>query len=158
MSKQLAFLIGVEAIFYGSVAFVVVTSLFWPWWQSRLGWTITAKSLALALAVLPAMIGYWFGAAAYHRLPWLDYVAIAGIWLVPPILAWRAWELWLVQRQATAASPGRAAVSGQTVTRALAAIMSAPELDYTGGPGAEERNRAVVARALVAAAAALERP
>ena len=87
--------LGVEAIFYGSLLFCIGVSSFWAWWRSQLGWTIIAKSLALALAVLPAMIFYWFGARAPQ---WLTAVSIAALWSVPLVLAWRLAVLWKIQR------------------------------------------------------------
>lgn len=96
MTEALATKIGIETIFYCSIAFCLAVSLFWPWWQSRLGWTIVAKSMALAIATLPAMVFFWFG---FQPPEWLRIASISGLWLVPPILAWRALELWLVQRR-----------------------------------------------------------
>jgi hypothetical protein len=87
--------IGIELIFYTSLAFCIAVSSFWAWWKSQLGWTIIAKSLCLAIATLPAMVFFWLG----HRAPtWLEDVSIAGLWSVPVVLAWRAIVLWRVQR------------------------------------------------------------
>lgn len=85
----------VECVFYSSIAFVVAVSSFWPWWKSQLGWTIVAKSVALTVAVLPAMLGYWFDG----QLPeWLTWVTICALFSIPVILAWRVWVLWQIQR------------------------------------------------------------
>ena len=100
MSIALAGKIGVEGLFYAALGFVAVVSVFWPWWKSALGWSIIAKSLALGIAVLPAMLAYWFGMGVYQRAPWLQWVAIGALWLVPPILAWRAVVIWQAQRHA----------------------------------------------------------
>ena len=96
MTEQLATKIAVEAIFYTSVGFVVAVSLVWPWWKSQLGWTIVAKTLALIIAVFPAMLTYWFG----RQLPaWADWLSILALWAIPPILVWRAVVIWQMQRQ-----------------------------------------------------------
>ena len=92
--------IAVEALFYAAILFVAAVSTFWPWWKSQLGWTVTAKSLALAIAVLPAMLAYWFGPGVYASDPWVRWVSIAALWTVPPILAWRAVVIWHLQRKA----------------------------------------------------------
>ena len=100
MSQALAGQIAAEGIFYSAVGFVIAVSFFWPWWRSQLGWSIVAKSLALAAAVLPSMLVYWFGAGVYADVPWLAWVAIGALWLVPPILAWRVAVIWHAQRRA----------------------------------------------------------
>ena len=101
MSQQTALRIDIQAIFYTSLLFTVAVSTFWPWWRSQLGWSIIAKSLALTVAVLPAMIAYWFGPAIYARNPWLGWLSIGAMATIPAILAWRAWVLWQVQRKGT---------------------------------------------------------
>ena len=95
MTQAEATRIGVEAIFYGSLLFCIGVSAFWAWWKSQLGWTIIAKSLALTIAVLPAMVFFWFGARAPE---WLAAVSTAGLWCVPLILMWRLAVLWKIQR------------------------------------------------------------
>lgn len=100
MTLMVAGQIAVEGIFYSAVGFVLAVSFFWPWWRSQLGWSITAKSLALAIAVLPAMLTYWAGPNIYKDAPWLQWVAISALWLIPPILAWRAVVIWQAQRKA----------------------------------------------------------
>ena len=88
----------IEAIFYSSVLFVAAVSTFWPWWKSQLGWSIIAKTAALTIAVVPAMLYYWLG----HRPPgWLNWLSVAALWTIPLILAWRGWVLWQVQRKGT---------------------------------------------------------
>ena len=94
----LAATIAIQGIFYSSIAFVAAVSMFWPWWRSQLGWSITAKTLALTIAVFPAMLMYWFG---FHPPQWVSWVAVLALWLIPPILAWRAFVLWQVQRKGT---------------------------------------------------------
>ena len=95
MTEQVAVQIAVEAIFYSSALFVAVVSLYFPWWRSQLGWTIIAKTLALAVAVFPAMLTYWLGVRVTG---WLAWVSVAALWTIPPILAWRALVIWRVQR------------------------------------------------------------
>lgn len=100
MTLQVAGQIAAEGIFYSALGFIAAVSVFWPWWKSQLGWSIVAKSLALALAVFPAMLTYWFGAGVYARAPWLGWVAVGALWAVPPILAWRVAVIWQAQRRA----------------------------------------------------------
>lgn len=100
MTQALAAQIAVEGTFYGAFAFIAAVSIFWPWWRSQLGWSIIAKSVAVALAVLPNMLFYWFGPAVYIDAPWIYWVAIGALLLVPPILAWRAAVIWRAQRRA----------------------------------------------------------
>ena len=100
MSQALAGTIAIQGIFYSAIGFVIAVSVFWPWWKSQLGWSIAAKSLALSLAVLPAMIRYWFGPGIYAEVRWLGWVAVAALWVIPPILAWRAVVIWHAQRKA----------------------------------------------------------
>lgn len=97
---QVAGRIAVEGIFYSALGFVAAVSFWWPWWKTQLGWSIVAKSLALALAVTPAMLTIWFGLEVYADAPWLQWVAIAALLAVPPILVWRAWVIWQLQRKA----------------------------------------------------------
>lgn len=92
--------IAVEGIFYSALGFVLAVSFYWPWWKTQLGWSIAAKSLALALAVTPAMLTIWFGPVVYADAPWLQAVAIGALMAVPPILVWRAVVIWRYQRRA----------------------------------------------------------
>lgn len=100
MTVALAGEVAVEGVFYSALLFVAAISFFWPWWKSQLGWSIAAKSLAIAIAVLPAMLFYWLGHRVYDDAPWLRWVAVAALWAIPPILAWRAWVIWQLQRKA----------------------------------------------------------
>lgn len=97
-AQRLVAEIAVQAIFYGSVLFIAAVSTFWPWWRTQLGWTIIAKSAALALAVMPAMFIYWFGRNTFTQSDWLGWVSVGALLMVPPILAWRGIVLWRVQR------------------------------------------------------------
>ena len=99
MSQTLAGQIAVEGIFYSALGFVAVVSFFWPWWKSQLGWSIVAKSLALALAVFPAMLAYWLGPGV-ARVAWLQWTALGALWVIPPILVWRLVVIWQAQRKA----------------------------------------------------------
>jgi hypothetical protein len=96
VTEQLATQIAIEAIFYTSAGFVVAVSLAWPWWKSQLGWTIMAKTLALMIAVFPAMLVYWLGETLPH---WLEWLSIVALWCIPPILIWRAVVIWRMQRR-----------------------------------------------------------
>lgn len=102
--------IAVEAIFYSSLGFVAVVSLFWPWWKSQLGWTIAAKSLALGLAVFPAMLIYWFGHDVFTDSPWLKWASVTMLYLIPPILIWRAFILFRIQQRSRALEEGEMAL------------------------------------------------
>ena len=86
---------GIEAIFYSSIGFVILLSTFWAWWRTQLGWSIIAKSIALAMAVLPGMLVIWFGITVTAPLQW---VTLCALWAVPVILGWRLAVLWLIQR------------------------------------------------------------
>ena len=99
MTQALAGRIAVEGIFWSALAFVAVVSVFWPWWKSALGWSIIAKSIALAFAVFPAMLDYWLGTTT-SRDKWLQWMAIGALWTIPPILVWRAVVIWHAQRKA----------------------------------------------------------
>lgn len=95
MTVQQAFADGIQAVFYASWAFIAVVSVFWPWWKTLIGWSVVLKAAALGVAVMPAMLDYWFGPV----LPaWLNWVSVAGLWAVPPILVFRAIVVWIYQR------------------------------------------------------------
>lgn len=100
MTQALAAHIAIAGVFWSALGFVAAVSLFWPWWKSQLGWTIAAKSIAIALAVLPSILYTWFGPGVYRDAPWLAWVAIGALALIPPILVWRAVILWHTQRRA----------------------------------------------------------
>ncbi len=102
MTLAVAGTIAVQGIFYASLIFIIGVSAFWPWWQSELGWSITAKSIALGLAVLPAQIAYWTGG---KPSPGEQWAATILLWFVPPILIWRAWVLFKVQRRGAIGIP-----------------------------------------------------
>lgn len=97
-ATQAAFQYAIQAVFYAGLGFVAAVSTFWPWWQSQLGWTIAAKSVALSLAVSPGMLVIWFGRNHFTDSPALQWVSIVCLFLVPVILTWRAAVLWHVQR------------------------------------------------------------
>ena len=92
--------IAVQGVFYSALGFVAAVSFFWPWWKSQLGWSIAAKSLAIAIAVFPTVLYDWFGARVYTEDPWLGWVTVAALALIPPILAWRAVIIWQAQKRA----------------------------------------------------------
>lgn len=89
----------IQVIFYSGLAAPAVMASFWVWWRSELGWSIVAKTLALSLALLPAMFLYWFGPTAFttsDALRWFSIVALAA---VPVILWWRVWVIFKTQRK-----------------------------------------------------------
>ena len=95
MTLAVAGTVAVQGIFYSALLFPLVVATFWPWWKSELGWSIVAADVAYAVAVFPAMLSYWFGIT----LPaWLLWASVVALWLVPPVVAWRASVLWRVQR------------------------------------------------------------
>lgn len=85
-----------NATFWGCWVFVAVTSFYWPWWKTELGWSITVKSVAIALALVPAELRFWF--PAYRETPPLEWLSISAVGAVPLILAWRATVIWRYQR------------------------------------------------------------
>lgn len=100
MTEAFAAHLAIGGVFWSALAFIAAVSFYWPWWKSQLGWSIAAKSFALSIAVFPAILTYWFGPEIYDDAPWLRWVTIAALWLIPPILAWRAWVIWQAQRKA----------------------------------------------------------
>lgn len=100
MSYTFAGHAAIQGVFYSALLFVLAVSTFWPWWKSQLGWSIVAKSIALAIAVFPAMLAYWFGPQVYTRALWLRWAAIGALWTIPLILAWRLAVIWQAQRKA----------------------------------------------------------
>jgi hypothetical protein len=97
--------IAIQAVFYSSLGFVIVLSTFWAWWRSQLGWTIAAKSLALAGAVFPAMFIYWFGINGFTESPVMRWLSVCVLLTIPPILVWRLIVLYRVQRSTVTRYP-----------------------------------------------------
>lgn len=88
---------GLQAIFYSCIAFVVITSFYWPWWKTALGWSLAAKTIALPLAIAPFMVSVYFG-PRLEESRWLQWAAAVGVLAVPPILVFRAIVIWWYQR------------------------------------------------------------
>lgn len=88
----------IQCVFYTSLAFVVLISLFWSWWKTQLGWTIALKSLAIAAAVFLEMLEVWFGPGFVRDHPGLETVSIVSLFCVPLILIWRLVVLYRIQR------------------------------------------------------------
>jgi hypothetical protein len=83
--------------FLAAVAFPLVTSLFWPWWQHSWGWNIVTLEMAIAVALLPAWLHYAFGftIAASTGFAWLQ---VGAVMLVGVIIVWRTVLIFLTQR------------------------------------------------------------
>ena len=96
--QSLVSLVIVQAIFYSGFAAPAVMATFWPWWRSELGWSIVAKTLALSLALLPAMLLYWLGPSAFTTSSALRWFAIGALGFVPLIVWWRVWVIYKAQR------------------------------------------------------------
>lgn len=85
-----------QVTFFCCWGFIGVTSFYWPWWQNQVGWSITLKSAAIGLALLPAMMHEWFGAD--QRQPFMEWLAVAALAAIPLILIWRAVVIYRIQR------------------------------------------------------------
>ena len=88
----------IQVIFYSGILAPAVTATFWPWWRSELGWTISAKMLALSMAILPAMLLFWFGPSAFVTSDVLRWFSITALAAVPVIIWWRVWVIFKAQR------------------------------------------------------------
>lgn len=88
----------IQVIFYSGLAVPAVLALFWPWWRSELGWSIVAKTICLSLALLGAMLTYWFGPVGFTRSAFLQWFTIAALAAVPVVLWWRVWVIFKTQR------------------------------------------------------------
>ena len=91
-------LIVIQVIFYSGFAAPAVMATFWPWWRSELGWSIVAKTLALTLALLPAMLIYWFGFNTFTDSRAMQWFSICALAAVPVIVWWRVWVIFKAQR------------------------------------------------------------
>jgi hypothetical protein len=98
-AEAVASQIAIQMIFYSGLAAPMVMLTFWRWNTSRLGWSITAKTIALSLALLPAMLVYWFGLSSLTNSDFLRWFTIVMLYLVPVIIWWRVYEVWRVQRR-----------------------------------------------------------
>ena len=95
--QQQITLVVIQVIFYSGIAVPAVMATFWPWWRSKLGWSIVAKTLCLSMALLRSMLIYWLGPAvadsAFRK--WFTVVMLAA---VPVILWWRVQVIFETQR------------------------------------------------------------
>jgi len=97
--------VGVQVIFYVNIAFIAGVSLFWPWWRDQLGWSIIAKTAALSVVLLPAMLFIWFGPNAFTSARWLSWFATWALFLVPAALVWRFVVIFRIQRKGASHHP-----------------------------------------------------
>ena len=88
----------IQVIFYSGIAAPLVIAAFWKWWRSELGWSIVAKTIALSLALFPAMLFYWLGPTAFTTSGGLRWFSIAALGAVPLIVWWRVWVIYKAQR------------------------------------------------------------
>lgn len=86
-----------QATFWSCWIFTAATSVFWPWWQTLLGWSIQLKTIAIGLALLPSMLVIWLGPAYGHK-PWLQWLSIGAVATIPLILALRVVVIYRYQR------------------------------------------------------------
>jgi hypothetical protein len=88
----------VQCAFWSSVAFVAWYSLLAPWWRSAIGRAIVALDSAIALALLPSVLGLMLGrqAVASTAYQWLTVCALGCI---PVITCWRMVIVWHLQRR-----------------------------------------------------------
>jgi hypothetical protein len=93
--------IAIQIIFWSGLAAPAVLALFWPWWRSELGWSITAKTMALSASLLTVMIYYFFGPTVLADSSGLRWFTIVMLYIVPAIIWWRVWVIWKAQRNGT---------------------------------------------------------
>jgi hypothetical protein len=87
-----------QVIFYSGIAAPAVLALFWKWWRSELGWSITAKMLALSMALFGTMLMFWFGPSGVTRSPVVQWFTLVALAAVPCIIWWRVWVVYKTQR------------------------------------------------------------
>jgi hypothetical protein len=93
--------IAVQIIFWSGLAAPAVLGLFWPWWRSELGWSITAKTLALSGTLVSIMIYYLFGPGVLADSAALRWFTIIMLYTIPAIIWWRVWVIYKTQRDGT---------------------------------------------------------
>lgn len=98
MSIQFAGEIVGQVTFWSCWVFTAIVSMFWPWWQTQLGWSIMLKTIAIGLALLPSELMLWLGPVAVARQVWLQWFAVGAVALIPLILAWRFVVIYRYQR------------------------------------------------------------
>jgi hypothetical protein len=83
---------------WGSLFFPLVTSRFWPWWQSWWGWNIVSFDLALGGTSFPYMLVLdW-----KIRGTWLVWTEVFFLSASFAIIAWRTVMIWTSQREGAA--------------------------------------------------------
>lgn len=91
--------IAIQAAFWASCLFPVVTALFWPWWESEWGWNIIALEIAIAVTLLPDIMIIEFGmkpgSTPGHALLWTSAISLC---LVTVVIVWRAVVIFRSQR------------------------------------------------------------
>jgi len=97
--------VAIEVIFYASIAFIGAVSFVWPWWRDQLGWSIIAKTAALAIILLQPMLYLWLGPNALTQAPWLSWFSTCALFLVPAALVWRFVVIFRIQRKGAAHQP-----------------------------------------------------
>ena len=81
--------------FLVTLLFPLVTSTFWKWWRSDLGWTITVMDILLCLTFMFPAIHLIFGLND-DTLFFQWFLSV--LFLVQPVVAWRAIVLYRAQR------------------------------------------------------------
>lgn len=87
-----------QVTFWSCWAFAALSSVFWPWWKTQLGWSIMLKTIAIGLALLPSELMIWLGRAYVARQAWLQWFTVGAVAVIPLILAWRLIVIYRYQR------------------------------------------------------------
>ena len=96
----------IQVGFWMSVAFIIGTSTFWPWWKTDLGWTIIFETLGLGILMFPTSMELEFGIKA-DTLTW-QWIASLSFVFVVIVLPWRAVAIWRRQRYGPPTDPAAA--------------------------------------------------
>jgi hypothetical protein len=83
--------------FWSSVAFVLVTTMLWPWWQDWFGQTMIAFDLCISGATLPSLLSVDWGVHGTFRA----WVTIIFLGLAPLVIGWRTFMIFRTQRRRT---------------------------------------------------------
>lgn len=86
----------IQFIFWTGVAVPTITSWFWPWWQTSLGWTVTTEAICLATVTFPSDLQLEFGTNT-QTMFWQWWVAIS-FFAAGLNMLWRIAVIWRVQR------------------------------------------------------------
>lgn len=109
-----------------SLAFPLVTAVFWRWWASWWGRNIVALELGIAVTLLPAVLYRDFGVDSLV----LRWVQVAALGTVPLIVAWRAVMIWRTQR--SGALRGRELTARGHATQRGTAYGRSPSFAFAG--------------------------